>query len=301
MVTSFFLILHLVSFSCLAHINEVSYSNSIKSTGYDLSRPEIIYILPDILNEISGITETDATSIACIQDENGILFFYDLVKGQIKKQYTFYTDGDYEGIARVDNSIFILRSEGTLIEISNYESAIFKRSIHTTGLIIKDNEGLCFDQNANRLLIAPKGNIIVKPDDKDKRVIYSFDLRSKRLLDKPAFIFDLKEIKKFALDNNIKVPMNNPKKGEKKKPIIEFIPSAIGIQPYTNKLFVISGIERLLFVFNMNGKIEFMEKLDPDFFNQPEGITFLKNGDLLISNEGHNKKPTIVRFNYLEE
>ena len=54
----------------------------------------------------------------------------------------------------------------------------------------------------------------------------------------------------------------------------------------------------MLFVFDMNGTIEYMEKLNPDIFNQPEGITFLKNGDMLISNEGQNKNPTLLRFNY---
>jgi hypothetical protein len=41
-----------------------------------------------------------------------------------------------------------------------------------------------------------------------------------------------------------------------------------------------------------------MERLNPDLFNQPEGITFMKNGDLFISNEGKKKSPTLVRFNY---
>jgi hypothetical protein len=41
-----------------------------------------------------------------------------------------------------------------------------------------------------------------------------------------------------------------------------------------------------------------MEKLDDDLFNQPEGLTFLSNGDMLISNESKNKPPTIVRCNF---
>jgi hypothetical protein len=48
----------------------------------------------------------------------------------------------------------------------------------------------------------------------------------------------------------------------------------------------------------MNGTIEYSEKLNPELFNMPEGITFFKNGDMLISNEGKDKYPTILRFNY---
>jgi len=60
----------------------------------------------------------------------------------------------------------------------------------------------------------------------------------------------------------------------------------------------LSGMEHLLMVFNLHGKIEYMEKLDHDIYNQPEGLTFLNNGDMLISNESKNKKPTIVRCNF---
>ena len=93
--------------------------------------------------------------------------------------------------------------------------------------------------------------------------------------------------------------MKSGRKGDKKDPDIEFRPSAIGIHPLTNKLFLLSGMEKLLFVFNMNGETEYIEKLDPELFPQPEGITFLKNGDMLISNE--NNKPTILKFNYLKK
>ena len=150
-------------------------------------------------------------------------------------------------------------------------------------------------------MIAPKDYVGKKSENKNKRVIYGFNLRTKKLVEEPVFIIDLSDIKKFAFENKIKVPMDKDKKKDEKKPIIEFRASAIGIHPITNKLFVLSGMERLLFVFNMNGEIEYMEKLDSDLFKQAEGITFLKNGDMLISNEGQKKKATLLRFNYLKE
>ena len=99
----------------------------------------------------------------------------------------------------------------------------------------------------------------------------------------------------------LRINLNLPgtiKKNEKSEPKIELRTSAIGIHPLTNKLFLISGIEEILFVFDLNGTLEYMEKLDPKLFNQPEGITFLNNGDLLISNEGGPGSATLLRFNY---
>jgi hypothetical protein len=277
----------------------VKYSEkTVVAINYNLSSPDKIYILPDVLKEISGITDIDATSIACVQDEKGSLFIYDLIKEQIKTQNTFYSNGDYEGIARADKTIYILRSDGMLYGITNYESSTLTTVSFSTGITAKDNEGLCFDPKATRLLIAPKSNSGKDSENKDHRFIYSFDLKSKKPVDKPAFILDLKAIKKFAMENKIKVPMKDGKKGHKKEPDIEFRPSAIGINPITGRLFVLSGMEKMLFVFNMNGEIEYLEKLDAELFVQPEGITFLKNGDMLISNEAKNKNPTILRFNY---
>lgn len=267
---------------------------------YNLSDPDKIYILPPSLKEISGVSGSDASSISCIQDENGILFIYDLLKEQIMKQYSFYHNGDYEGIALVDKTVYILRSDGMLFEVTGNESGNTKTVSYLTGIPARDNEGLCFDKSANRLLIAPKSQVEKKSGNKDERYIFAFDLKSKKLIEKPVFVFNVSLLEKYAGENKIKLPKGDGKKGDKDEKVIEFRPSAIGIHPLTNRLYVLSGMEKMLFVFDMKGNIEFMEKLDSDLFPQPEGITFLNNGDMLISNEGQNKKPTIVRFNYSE-
>lgn len=301
MTASFYLLLFFLKILMLTNQSILNMVKPVREINYDLSKPDKIYTLPPILHEVSGITELNASSIACIQDENGILFIYDLVREQIIKHKYFSYNGDYEGIARVDKKIIILRSDGGLFEIADYEAANLLSKYYSTGINAKESEGLCFDPEENRLLIAPKDYVGKKSENKNKRIIYGFNLNTKKLTEKPVFSFDLSDIKKFAYNNKIKVPMDKDKKKDEKKPIIEFRTSAIAIHPLTNKLFVVSGMERLLFVFNRNGKIEYMEKLDSDLFRQAEGITFLKNGDMLISNEGQNKKPTIVRFNYHKE
>ncbi len=275
-------------------------TNPVIPIKYDLSHPDKIYELSHSLHEISGIAEMDASSIACIQDENGILFFYDLVKEKINNLSYFYQNGDYEGIARVGKTIYVLRSDGSLFEVTGYESETAKTKYYATGIPSDNIEGLCYDAKADRLLIGPKGKVGEESENKNRRFIYAFDLTSKKLDKKPVFVFDLKAIKKFAMDNDIKVPMKHGKKNDKKEPDIEFRISEIGINPVTKKLYVLSGMEQLLFVFDMKGNIEYIERLDPDLYNQPEGIAFLNNGDMLISNESKNKKPTIVRCNYLK-
>lgn len=275
-----------------------TYKSNEKITGYDLSRPDFSFVLPDTLREISGLTDIDSTTFACIQDENGILFIYDMFKNNIIRQYSFNIDGDYEGITRVDSLMFILRSDGTLFEISNYKSPNFKLTSFTTGIPANNNEGLCYDPDNNRLLIASKGKIAKGPEYKDKRVIYGFDLKTKKLTEKPVFEFDLSGIKQYASTNKIDIPTKTKKKGKITEPFIKFMTSAITVHPITKKLYLISASDHLFFIFNINGDIEHMEPLNPDIFNKAEGITFLDNGDMIITNEGQNKKPTLLRFNY---
>jgi len=277
-----------------------TFTNSDTIPGYDLTTPARTSILPDTLREVSGLTNIDATTFACIQDENGILFIYDAKKNKISRQYTFHVNGDYEGIARVGADMYILRSDGTLFEITGYASGNFKLTAYATGIPANNNEGLCYDAERNRLLIACKGKTGKGPEFKDRRMIYGFNLLTKKLTADPVFDFDVQKIKAFAVDNNIRLPeKTRKKKGEEvTEPFIKFRTSAICIHPLTKKLYLLSASDYLLFIFDMQGNIEHMEPLNPAIFNKAEGITFYDNGDMLITNEGQDKKPTVLHFTY---
>jgi WD40 repeat protein len=267
-------------------------------TGYNLTSPDAILILPDILHEISGITIIDSITVACIQDEKGIVFIYNIRKNEIKSQLNFHIKGDYEDIVRVGRNLYILRSDGALFEISDFESENCHLDLFETGIPAKDNEGLCYDMDNDRLLIACKGRTGKGDENKDKRSIYSFDLATKTLSAKSAFTFDVNALLKFALKNKIKLKTRKIKKDPVPEPVLKFRTSAICIHPVTKKLFLISSEDHLLFIFDINGRIEHVEKLNHKMFIQPEGLTFTNNGDMLISNEGRDKSPTILRFNY---
>src|SRR5690554_5062322 len=54
--------------------------------------------MPDQLHEISGITWIGEDRFACVQDEEGILFIYNIAKEEIEETVNFSMAGDYEGI-----------------------------------------------------------------------------------------------------------------------------------------------------------------------------------------------------------
>lgn len=267
-------------------------------TGYNFNNPQQTLELPEILHEISGITLIEENIFACIQDENGILFLYDAVLNKIVHQYTFHIDGDYEGITKVKNTIYVLRSDGKLFEINDFNTPEFELNSYNTGIPANNNEGLCYESANNRLLIACKGKLGKGREFKDRRVIYSFDLQTKKLSSEPVYDFDIRDIKQFSVDQGIKIPVKLKKKGQIKDPIIKFRTSAIAIHPVSQKLYLLSASDHMLFVFDKYGRIEHIELLDKKIYNKAEGISFFDNGDMLISNEGQDKKPSLIRLKY---
>jgi uncharacterized protein YjiK len=276
--------------------------NNVVLTGYDFITPDESVTLPSILHEISGITHIDSTLFVCIQDEKGILFFYDMGKNDINSRLEFFIKGDYEGITRVNDTIYVLRSDGTLFEIPDYKSGNGIATPYPTEIPSKDNEGLCYDSENHRLLIACKDNPGKGDLSKDYRYIFAFDLSSKSLGNEPVISFDVASLKEYAVKHHIDLPLKQKKKGSPSEPVFKFRPSAIGIHPLTGKLYLLSAEDYLLFIFDMDGNIEHIIKLNPALFLQPEGIAFFDNGDMVISNEGQPKLPAnLQRINYHPE
>lgn len=270
--------------------------------GYNFNSPDAIVMMPYVLHEISGITFVDPSTLVCIQDEIGILFFYDIIKNEISRQKEFFTNGDYEGIARAEDTIYVLRSDGVIYEIADYKSDDIIVTPFKTEISSKDNEGFCYDDKSDRLMIACKENTGKGDLSKDNRYIFGFDLTSKSLIMEPVFTFDIDGLKEFAKTNNINLPLKNSKKGLAVEPDLKFRASGIAIHPVTDRLYLLSADDHLLFIFDKSGTVQQMISLNPATFNQPEGITFLENGDMFISNEGLGKGPaTLLRFNYISE
>ncbi|MDH4471320.1 MAG: SdiA-regulated domain-containing protein [Fluviicola sp.] len=262
------------------------------SLGYDFSEPNETIILPDILREVSGIAIEDNHQLVCVQDENGALFQFDTKSLEIVTQSYFGEDGDYEGVCKAGSFFYVLRSDGVLFEFDNQfmkkVEVIMEEDApdidntpakqYDTGIPIDENEGLCFDQKNNRLLIISREQ---SPHTKNKeRVVYAFDLAKKRLSKKRAFTL-------------------NPFSGKWKKPSdLSFRPSELALHPLTGELYVLSSKDHALFVFSPAGKIKTIQRLNPTIFAKPEGIAFMENGDVYISNEGKHDRPTLLFFRY---
>lgn len=285
----------------IAIVSILVYSFKSKNShhnDYQLSSPEKSYVLPAELNEISGITILNDKEIACVQDELGMVYIYNLDSSTITKKYQTNLVGDYEGIALVENTIYLLRSDGVLVEYPDFKSPDLKIKEYDLNLPSTNNEGLCYDKKNDRLLIAAKVKAGKGKDNKDTRNIYSFNLKTKKPDSSPILKLNIEDIKAEAINKKITIPYKLNKKTGEEISIFNFRPSEIAVNPINKHIYVLSSTDKLLLIINKGGEIKNLMALDPLLFNKPEGLAFLPDGTMLISNEAKKEKPTLLTFKY---
>lgn len=276
-------------------ILSAAFTPSSIQDEYSFHEPDASVKLEGELKEISGITLYDDQHLAAIQDERGKIYIIEMATGDVVDEDRFDDDGDYEDIVLLGETFYVLRSDGDVFEATGWPAKRDETIKHETILDSKhDTEGLAYDAANNRLLIACKE--FAGDDLKHKKAIYAFDLETKKVDPTPVFLIDLEAIEQSRPDH----PLNRFIR-RLASPVTDmsgFKPSALGIHPKTQQIFVVSSVRKLLLALSQEGVIEAIWQLPEDLFNQPEGIAFLPNGDLFISNEGGGGKATILRFNY---
>ncbi len=233
--------------------------------------------LPVILKEISGISAIDNERFACVQDEVGSVFIYNTNTSSIQEEIPFGPVGDYEGVTVVGDEVWVLRSDGKLFEISSISSKTISTKEYATPLTASQNvEGLCYDKNNNRLLLAIKNG---EPGGKNYKGIYAFDLATKTMAANPVFKIDVRQ---------------ELKSGSKKRSF-EIMPSAIAIHPKTKDMYITDGRNSMLLILDAAGNFKQLFELNSKEFHQPEGITFHSDGEMFISNEASKGGGNILK------
>ncbi|NRD19384.1 SdiA-regulated domain-containing protein [Winogradskyella eckloniae] len=252
----------------------------VKQESYSTHKYTIknTHVLPDILNEVSGIAWINENTFACIQDEDGYIFIYDIKINSILKTIKFAGHGDYEAIAIHNNDAYVLRSDGLIYALSNYNTKAIKTSKIKTVFDADNNmESLTFDTQNNQLLISPKDKDL---GPKHLRSVYKIPLDTKTVDTIPVFSVNLKsEILKDFKHKHIRNTL---------------CPSEIAVHPMTQDIYVLEGKNPKLIILNNEGIIKNAIKLNKKQFAQPEGLTFSDDGRLFISNEADNGNANIL-------
>ena len=259
------------------------YGPSGSLSGYDVNSREVKQLkLAKELSEISGLAYAGEKFVFTHNDEEGIVFKVSIETGEIIKHFNVGNEKlkkDFEGIAVVGDSIFLTTSDGILYgfkEVENNGNAEYQKYI--TGLSAENNiEGLCYDEKTNSLLLACKFD--AGKNLKGYKAVYSFDLNKYKLDSLPRFLINLDSLK---INYNIK----------------DFSPTGIEVLPDNGNFFILSSINESIIELTKDGRLLNAVKLDSKDHKQPEGITFVSDQSLILSDEGKGKKGkiTIVPF-----
>lgn len=141
-----FFILTLFCFQSLLSQEELNYS---------LEEPYEIYKLPEYLEEVSALTHFEGSMLAMLNDELGRMYLFDLDQKSIDKRVRFKGNGDFEGIERVGDYIYAIKSDGDLYKFHVDVEGVVEEI--TTPFSKSNNvEGIAYDPFKNRLLFALK-------------------------------------------------------------------------------------------------------------------------------------------------
>jgi len=254
----------------------------------DASKIKVVnkWVLPRVLEEVSGISYIGNERIACIQDEIGEIFIYNLVSKEVDKRIKFAEKDDFEGLATINGKAYILRSDGKIFVVDDIMEENPNIESYDTEMSFKyDFEGLCYDEKNNRLLLAAKSNAFRSQNQ--FKPVYEFSLETKKINPEPIY--------KLAYDNPIFSGLDSA--GD---PDI-FRTSEIKIHPTNGKIYMLDGVIGKLLILDKNWKAENLYVFNPDEFPQPEGLTFTPDGKkMYISNEGEWDPANILQVELIE-
>lgn len=245
--------------------------------GYDLSKPEK-RILDEDLDEVSGIYYVAAdSSIIALNDEEGKFYRLNLQGKITGKAFKFAKKSDFEDLTTDGQYWYAVKSDG---EVHRVEKA-FTDSLQVRVFSFPEKgwefETMFFDPAKQKLVLISKTPLALK----DGRI--------------PAFTLDTGAASfnydpYYSPDTITIAKLHGKKKWNCK-------PTAAAVHPITGETYILSSHERMLMIMK-DGVLNAVYPLDKTMFRQPEGITFMPNGNLLISNEAQGSTANILIFAY---
>jgi hypothetical protein len=249
--------------------------------------PTEVYELPVYALEASGLS-CHADRLALNIDERGVVYYFDTARASVVDSCVFRPKGDFEGIEIVGDSVYLMRSKGTLHVVPLAASTGCVEQTYTLPLPESiDLEGLGYDASTHSLILAEKGDKKMLTD----RRIWSYSLTNRQLTERLSishkdFVGYLPDIL-WAADKTESDPADE----------FRFAPSAIAVHPESGDFFILSSVSRRLLILRPDGRFHALVQLDKSLLIQPEGIAFDKSGNLWLASEGKaGKEPARLFF-----
>ena len=238
--------------------------------------------LPRRLAEISGLAVTMDNRLLAHNDEKGIIYEIDYRDGTIVRAFQLAdmatpVADDFEGIATVDDQIYLVTSAGRLYECSegaDGESVLF--NTYATGVGRDcEIEGLAYDESQRTLVLMCKNPR--RADLAGQLAIYQWSIDEKQLIEDGYILIPVIEFSRHI--------------GKKK-----FQPSGIERHPVSGNYFVVAARQGAIAELTPGGQVVAAKQFSAQWHRQAEGITFAADGALIVADEGAGGKARLTLY-----
>ena len=238
--------------------------------------------LPRRLREVSGLAMTGDHRLLAHNDEAGVVFEIDYRNGSITKQFQLAdmadpVAGDFEGIAAVDDRIYLVTSSGRLYECNegaDGESVLFTAYATGAGRDC-EIEGLAFDESRRELLLMCKGS---RSDDRRGQLaIHRWSLDERRMSDDSPTVVLVSDFTRHI---------------EAKR----YQPSGIERHPVSGNYFVVAARQGAVAEVTPAGQVLNVTRFEAPWHRQIEGVTFAPDGALIVADEGGRARATLTVY-----
>jgi uncharacterized protein YjiK len=240
--------------------------------------PDLQWRLPDRLREISGLAVTADGRVFGHDDESAIIYEIDVAQGRLAKAFALgdpVETGDFEGMAITANGDFwIVTSRGRLFRFrEGADGAHVAYDRFDTELDdVCEIEGLAYLAAEESLILACKRNHARSMRDTVSLHIWPIGAAAAT----PWLSLPEAEIARAA-------------------GVRSFQPSAVEIDPATGRVVLVSANDGAFAELSAEGGFVAARAL-PQSHQQPEGVSILPDGSLVIADEAGNARPLISRY-----
>jgi len=253
-------------------------------THYDPQGPPSQRLeLPPELAEISGIAYTTDGRLLAHGDEQAVIYQIDMARGPVKRFGIGGAGGpilgDFEDIQVVGDRIFLVTSDGEIIEgregADGATAPPVRRSRGLGGTC--EVEGMSWDEASGTMLLLCK-QAKGKPW-KDQVVILAASPETGEFDPEPRLLIPQAELQRVTGGKG-------------------FFGSAITRHPRTGNYLMVAGPQQAYAEIDSTGKVLGGGKLPAERHSQPEGLAIAPDLTLLISDEAAKGKATITGYAY---
>lgn len=249
-------------------------------TAHDSNAAIARWVLPNSLNEISGLALTGDGRLLGHDDETGLVTIYDYRRGVIAKQFRVGRNlrEDFEGITRVGADFWMLASNGKLYQFrEGADGGRVPYTMHDTQLGREcEFEGVVYDPGRNELELSCKH--VGTRKLRNQLVIYRWSLDETRR----------NRISRLA------VPLGRII-GSRDWKTVE--PSDITLDPISGNYVLVASQQKALITVSPEGGVVSVRDLPPGH-DQAEGVAITPDSILIVSDEALHRPAMITLYRW---